>query len=251
MLFKKYGIKVETIFGIMKAKAEEAPNGDNNASTGNEGGESNTDDNNTGNDDNHTVNYEELIAKARKEEKDKMYKTVEDLKKQTKSLTDIHNKTLLDVASKDNKIAELEKQIKDLKKQKATPEDVEKLTRTVQELQIENQNLKDSQVNVEELKQKIDSEWEVKLYREQKLREVGNTVIPELVTGATKEEIDASIEVSQQRFTELVGSVRGNSYVPPANVNTQKYALKDVNPLDIQDMTMDDWAKQRALLGLK
>ena len=53
-----------------------------------------------------TINYEDLIAKARKEEKEKQYKAIEKLKTQANTLTEQHNNDLL-------KIADLEKQLKD------------------------------------------------------------------------------------------------------------------------------------------
>ena len=72
----------------LKALAEEGNKGD--------------DDNNqqNGGEDNSTpsINYEDLIAKARKEEKDKQYKTIEKLKTQINSLTNQHNDDLLKVA---------------------------------------------------------------------------------------------------------------------------------------------------------
>ena len=53
-----------------------------------------------------TINYEDLIAKARKEEKEKQYKTIEKLKTQINTLTEQHNSDLL-------KVADLEKQLKE------------------------------------------------------------------------------------------------------------------------------------------
>ncbi len=76
----------------LKAFAEEKP--------GDEGGE--------GNDPTvtkPTINYEDLIAKARKEEKDKQYKKIEKLQTQVNTLTEQHNTDLLAKA-------DLEKQLK-------------------------------------------------------------------------------------------------------------------------------------------
>lgn len=249
-LLKRQGINVEKLFAVIKAKAEtsqgEAPNDDSTQATGNET------DNTTGNQENSTVNFEELISKARKEEKDKLYPQIQGYKKQVDDLTSLHNNTLLDMASKDKTIEELNKRIEELSQTKATPEDVAQLTSQIQALQLENQQLKESQVNVEELTTKINSEWEVKLYREQKLREVGNTVIPELVNGATKEEIDQSLELSQQRFREIVQQNHGGiGSLPSSNINTNKYTIKDINPLDVRNMSMEEWAEKRKAMGLK
>ena len=198
------------------------------------------------------VNFEELIAKARQEEKAKLYPQIDSYKKQVADITALHNNTLLEMASKDKTIEELETRVKELSETKATPEDVNQLANQVQALQLENQSLKDAQVDVEALKQSINSEWEVKLYREQRLREVGNTVIPELVNGNTKEEIDNALELSKQRYTEIVQGARGtNNPLPASNVSTKSYAIKDINPVDIRNMSAEEWAERRKSLGLR
>ena len=236
---RKYGINVENLFAVIKAKAEQS-NGEE--PQGNpQGGEQTP-----------QVNFEELISKARKEEKDKLYPQIEGYKKQVADMTTLHNNTLLEMANKDKTIEELENKVKELSETKATPEDVDQLTNQIQTLQLENQQLKESQVNVEELTNQINATWEVKLYREQKLREVGNTVIPELVNGNTKEEIDQSIELSQQRYNEIIQGHTGTRVsLPASNVNTQKYSIKDINPLDIQSMSMEEWAEKRKAMGLR
>lgn len=239
-LLKKRGIKVETIFRTIKAKAETEGEGTEPKQEGTEPTPQ------------PPVNFEELIAKARKEEKDKLYPQIDGYKKQVADMTTLHNNTLLEMASKDKMIEDLQKQIKELSETKATPEDVNQLANQIQTLQLENQALKEAQVDVEALTQSINSEWEVKLYREQKLREVGNVVIPELVSGNTKEEIDNSIELSKQRYAEIVQGARGGQpYVPASNVSTKSYSIKDVNPLDIRNMSAEEWAEKRKSLGLK
>ena len=246
-LLRKYGINVENLCAVIKAKAEDNNN--------NGEAEPNNQEPNQG-EGNKTeptpVNFEELISKARQEEKAKLYPQIEGYKKQVNNMTTLHNNTLLEMASKDKKIEELENKIVELSQTKATPEDVDQLTNQIQTLQLENQQLKESQVNVEELTNQINAEWEVKLYREQKLREVGNTVIPELVTGNTKEEIDQTLELSQQRYNEIIQSQgAGKVHIPASNINTQKYSIKDINPLDIRNMSMEEWAEKRKAMGLK
>lgn len=57
-----------------------------------------------------TVNFEELIAKARQEEKDKLYPEIQSWKEK-------HNNLLLVIAERDAKIKELEGEITKFKKQ--------------------------------------------------------------------------------------------------------------------------------------
>lgn len=239
----KYGINVENLFTIIKAKAEQ--------STG-EGGEPQDTQDNAQNNGEPQVNFEELISKARKEEKDKLYPQIEGYKKQVADMTNLHNNTLLEMANKDKTIEELQNKVNELSETKATPEEVNQLTSQIQNLQLENQQLKEAQVDVEALTNSINSGWEVKLYREQKLREVGNTVIPELVNGNTKEEIDQSIALSQQRYNEIVQNHGGTVVsLPASNINTQKYSIKDINPLDVENMSMEEWAEKRKTMGLR
>ena len=105
----------------------------------------------------------------------------------------------------------------------------------------------------EEIEAEIRAEYDVKLYREQKLREVGDTVIPELVTGTTIEEIDASIKVSQERYNQITSKFLGGVQVPVANVNTSSFQAKDLKIEDIAnlDPRSPEYAQLRARLGLK
>ncbi len=64
------------------------------------------------------INYEDLISKARKEEKDKLYPQIESLKTQINSWTEKANTHLITIAEKDSEIAELKKQVETLKNSK-------------------------------------------------------------------------------------------------------------------------------------
>ena len=109
-------------------------------------------------------------------------------------------------------------------------------------------------VDVDALTESIRGEYDVKLYREQRLREVGETVIPELVMGTTKEEIDASITNAQARFNDIIakhGATHVTPTVTPNNVNTQSLNVKDLSVEDISRMTPEEWAEKRKMLGFK
>ena len=91
---------VKTLFGeivskiSLKAFAEETE-GDNSDENGGEESKSTP-----------TINYEDLIAKARKEEKEKQYKTIEKLKGQVDTLTKQHNDDLIAKADLEKKLEE-------------------------------------------------------------------------------------------------------------------------------------------------
>ena len=55
-----------------------------------------------------TVNFEDLIANARKQEKDKLYPQIKKLEEEKKKLVEKNNQHLLTIGEKDARIKELE-----------------------------------------------------------------------------------------------------------------------------------------------
>lgn len=202
-----------------------------------------------------TLNFEDLIVKARQQEKAKLYPQIQKLQEQNNALTEKNNAHLLSIGEKDARISELEKENAELKDTKGkTASDTEKALRSkIAELEKENAEIKANTVSREEIENEIKAEYEVKLYREQKLREVGETVIPELITGTTREEIDASIKVSQERYQQISSRVLGGVQVPVANANTSSFHAQNLNIEDIAnlDPRSPEYAQLRAKLGLK
>ena len=160
-----------------------------------------------------TINYEDLISKARKEEKDKQYKTIDKLKGQIETLTKQHNEDLL-------KIGQLEEDLKtaNSKLQTAGQGDSEEINtlkneiKTLQEdkkgLEAQLENLYNDTVSREELENEIrtelEAEYATKTYKAEKMAELKDDIlVPELVMGSTKEEIDASIEVALAKSKEI------------------------------------------------
>lgn len=231
---------------ILNAKAEEPPQND--VETKDTNG-----DNQTPNA--PVVNFEDLIANARKQEKEKLYPQIKKLEEANKILTEKNNNHLLTIGEKDSRIKELENQIKNMENSnsKSASEKEEALAKEIESLKQTIANLESNTIDVEELEAQIRGEYEVKLYREQKLREVGDTVIPELITGNTKEEIDQSLEVSKQRFAQLTERILGNVNVPMSNVSTSTFHVKDLKIEDIAniDPRSPEYAELRAKLGLK
>ena len=168
-----------------------------------------------------TINYEDLIAKARKEEKEKQYKTIEKLKGQIATLTEQHNNDLLVKA-------DLEKQLKEANDKLTTAgsgdsEEVKTLKETIKTLEKDKADLdkkvKDyeaskpvSREEVEaEVRAELEAEYEVKTYKATKMAELKDDIlVPELVMGTTKEEIDASIQSALTRSAEIKGFVAEN-----------------------------------------
>lgn len=205
-----------------------------------------------------TINYEDLIAKARKEEKDKVYGQLEKKDSKISELTEKNNNLMLKVGEQEATIKALNNEIDSLRNEGKVGE-----SETVKSLNKENEKLKKkiediekSQVNIQEIENRIKEEYEVKMYRMEKLSEHGNNVIPELVVGLTKEEIDQSLELSIARYNDIIGKVAPTQEVqsPKVNIPTGNPTSKTVStlsPEDIVNMSPSDWAEYRKTLGLK
>lgn len=144
-----------------------------------------------------TINYEDLISKARKEEKEKLYPKIESLETQNKELVGQCNNYLL-------KIASLEKQLEQSKTQDVNNEEVTKLQNKIGELEQELTALKEEKAsfNREEIEENIRKEYEIKSYLQEKIAENKGdilTVLIETIKGDTKEEIDEAIESAKEK----------------------------------------------------
>lgn len=197
-----------------------------------------------------TISFEQLIAQARKEEKDKLYPQITALKADKDSLTLKLNDALLQVGEKESKIQELTKELEKAQKGKADPEEIKTLKEKITALETEN-----SQLKGEAEKAKLDK------FKEAEIAKVNGEVIPELITGTTEEEITASIQVANARYKEIFekakGTVPATPQVPnspaPANpvVGGVAFDFKTVTPEMIAGMSTQEYAKYRAQIGLK
>ena len=185
------------------------------------------------------LNYEDLIAKARSEEKKKLYPQIEDLKNKIKVLTEKNNDYLMNTAALEQKVKDLTTQattagqgdpqeVLDLKaKLKDALEISEKLQKQVDDF---------SEVDEAALRTTIEAEvegrYEVKLYRLQELQKAGDDIlVPELVVGDTKEEIDTSIVAAKTRTDELRTKLGGTAGTK-TDTKTQKKPSNPSNPPD-------------------
>lgn len=252
---------VKTLFGAvvslfsLRAYAEES---DPNKSD--EGGEDNTPA--------PTINYEDLISKARKEEKEKQYKTIEKLKGQVTTLTEQHNNDLLKIADLEKKLEVANEKLSktgdnDSEAVKTLKGEVSTLVKEKADLEKKVADLeKNKPVSREELETEIraelEAQYEVRAYKAEKMAELKDEIlVPELVMGDTKEAIDASIQVALERskeITEKLG-VKKQKRTPsnPSNpdvshVQDSKYSyeyLASLNPAS------KEYAEVRKQLGLR
>lgn len=161
-----------------------------------------------------TINYEDLIAKARKEEKDKQYKKIEKLQTQVNTMMEQHNTDLL-------KIADLEKQLKEAQKKleiagqgdseeiSILKGEISTLTKDKEDLEkkvkdYEGQKPVDREEVEKEVRAELEKEYEVKTHKTQILAEhKDDLLVPELVFGDTVEELDKSLESALARSEEI------------------------------------------------
>lgn len=247
----------------LRAFADEGGSGDDpDDSAGGDGGSVKT----------PTINYEDLIAKARKEEKEKQYKTIEKLKGQVATLTEQHNNDLLVKA-------DLEKQLKEAKDKltKAGGDDseaVKTLKQEVADLEKAKKDLEDKvskfesqkPVNREEVEAEVraelEKEYEVKTYKVEKMAEYKDDIlVPELVMGTTKEEIDASVQSALERSKQIRESLgisdgtktkKKTTPKTPANPSSSSVQDKDISleRLATMDVRSPEYAELRKQLGL-
>ncbi|MBO8161145.1 MAG: hypothetical protein H0Z24_05865 [Thermosipho sp. (in: Bacteria)] len=244
---------------LIKSVFAEEGNDDPSKTNQDDGNNTNANNNNNSNS-NITINFEDLISKARKEEKAKLYPQIEDLKKKNADLVEKNNKLLLEVETKNKEIETLKSEIENLKKSKVESESetVKRLNKEIEDLKAKLEQAENSKVDraklEEEIEAKLKAEYEVKLYRLEKLSdpEIRDKVIPELVTGTTKEEIDKAIEFSKKKYEEIVNSVMNRTRVSTTvNPDISRITQKEFNLSDIQNMSVSEWAEYRKKLGLR
>ena len=219
-----------------------------------------------------TINYEDLISKARKEEKDKQYKTIDKLKGQIETLTKQHNEDLL-------KIGQLEEDLKtansklstagkgDSEEIKTLKVTIETLTKEKADLEKKIKDIEDNTVTREELENEIrtelEAEYTTKTYRAEKMAELKDEIlVPELVIGNTVEEIDASIKVALEKsksIKEKLGIVDGQPKSPqgrtpktPSNpsmsrVQDSQFSMEYIASLDVKSPEYAEFRKQMGL----
>ena len=124
----------------------------------------------------NTMNFEQLIAQARREEKEKLYPQIEKLKAQAEVLTKQVNEALLAKGAAEKELADLKESQK-----KGDSEEVTKLKAQVEALKSDNENLKKNTVSEEDLRKKLEDEYQVKLYAKDKLAENKDKILLSLL----------------------------------------------------------------------
>lgn len=142
------------------------------------------------------------VEKARKEEKDKLYPQIDALKGSIKEIQEI-----LKAEREEKEQIRREAEEKAEQKRLSNLSDAEKHTEALKRIE--------EQLKLErEERQKLERQWndqrqaqELETYRQTLIKAAGDDILPELVTGNTKEEIDASFAIAKARHAEYVEKI--------------------------------------------
>lgn len=149
-----------------------------------------------------TINYEQLIAQARKEEKDKLYPRIKKLEDDNAALVKTGNDNLIKIGDLTQTLNTVTAELEAFKSGEKTSEKVKALEAQVKELTAENEKLKNETPDVEKIRAEIEKEYEVKAYiAEQKAANKDGVLSSFLddITGSTREEIDASVTKAKEK----------------------------------------------------
>ena len=212
---------------LLRAFADE---GDNGGEGGNEG--------------TPQINFETLIANARKEEKEKLYPRIKKLEDENKALVQSNNDNLV-------KLAQTQKELDELKSNNGESQKVKDLEAQLETAQAEIKTLKESTPKEEEIRARIEAEYEVKLYRTTKLSENSDKILAvfaDEVKGTSKEEIDASFEKAVEKTVQTKKQLglldeNGNPIekqtTPPKKDNKKSVTPPVANPSTVEDSKFD------------
>ena len=162
------------------------------------------------------VNFETLIAQARKEEKEKLYPRLQKAEKDLNNQIKANNDLLLQIGT-------LKAENEQLKGNLNNTE----LAERIKTLEAENETLKNKEKDIRE---QVENEYKVKFYAETKKTELCNSgdiisTLLDSITGTTEEEVNAAIEKAKEQTKKIKEELgvtddnptnnSGNATVPP------------------------------------
>lgn len=163
------------------------------------------------------INYEQLIAQARKEEKDKLYPRIKKLEEDNAKLVKTGNDNLIKIGDLTQTVNTLNAELEAYKCGKKETEEVKGLKTQIATLTAENEKLKKEMPDVKQLRADIEKEYEIKSYLAEQKAANKDEVLSyflEEIGGKTKEEIDASVQSAKDKslkVKEELGVVNNNT----------------------------------------
>lgn len=242
------------------------------ADSDNAGGESDVpgtdsdgaDDGGTDNNNNPSINIEDLLTKIRKQERKKQQKTIDSLKKKIETYVKQHNEDLLKIAGLEKKLEEQpgsdNEEINRLKGElSALEKDKKKVVKELEDLK--NETVPRDELETQ-IREELEKTYEVKTYKaEQLAAHKEDILVPELVMGETKEEIDSSIQAAIERSNQIKSNLGyTNNMQPPKRLpkggspgisgiqGNPEYTVDYIANLDPRSK---EYAEFRAKIGLR
>jgi DNA repair exonuclease SbcCD ATPase subunit len=214
---------------------------------------------------------EDEVENIRKQEKDKLYKRLEEAENRYKGMEEQISTLATEREKAIKEATEIARKEEEIRRQREFDElsAKELLKRTEDEFNVKIKNVdaewqsRFAQIEAERSAQQalLDKERqlrEVETYRQRRVHESQDEIIPELidlVAGNSPEEIEASVEILRQRSAAIIESiqqatqpsrVRGAAVTSPSvgPMETQT-EYQTLNAEDIRNMTMDQYVKMR------
>lgn len=148
------------------------------------------------------INYEQLIAQARKEEKEKLYPRIKKLEDDNAALIKTGNDNLIKIGDLTQTVNNLTAELAAYKSGEKETKEVKALKEQIATLTAENEKLKNETPNVEQLRAEIAQEYEIKSYLAEQKAANKDSVLSSFIdeiSGTTKEEIDASVTSAKEK----------------------------------------------------
>jgi len=176
---------------------------------------------------------QEQVEKARKEEKDKLYPQLKELKDNMKAIQEV---LAAERADKERIQKDAEKKAEDERKSKLS--DQEKTLEAINKLEEQLNNERKERERLQRDLQKREEQNKLDTYRNRLIEQNKDKIIPELVTGKTVEELDNSLEVAKARFTELAERFK-NERSETTRKNMPGPTNPDLEALDELELSKD------------
>ena len=188
---------------------------------------------------------QEMLTKARKEEKDKLYKSIEKAKAESQELQTERDKVLDDLKLAKDTLHTL---------QDSNMSDIEKVNKQIELLAEQNELLKGQLDNVSKQAEERVRLSEVKSYKQKQIEQAG-LLFPEMVTGSSPEEIDRSIEMLRdreksvrQQLEDQMRSERAQDVPRPVSPQANRPTVGDGDRYRISKMSRDEYQAYRQKL---
>jgi hypothetical protein len=214
------------------------------------------------------------VQKIRQQEKDKMYKRLEDADRRTKALeeqlgviSEERERAIKEAEERAKKEADIlrQREMEELSAKellsKREDEFNQRLNQVEEEWRGRFDQLEQERQAQEALLEKERYAQQLESYRQRKLSEEQETIIPELrdlISGNTPEEIDNSISVLRERSSAIIESIQQASQptrlkgapvtAPPVGPMDTQEEYQTLSAEDIRNMPMDQYMKMRERL---